>query len=103
MTVPDKLNPPDQLPSKSFIPENWGLYVFMVLAAVALVSPTLLAPIVGIYWAAVIAVAVAAFWFTTMPTTCFSGGYFCSIVALAILGSTLAILLAAALRLQAGS
>jgi hypothetical protein len=61
-------------------------------------SPHSAISLVGLNWAAVVAVAVFFVWVTVMPTTCMNGGLICSIVAMAVLFNTIGIVLAAVIR-----
>ena len=98
----EELNGPDA-PSKGLNAPNhdtvdWGLIVFLALGIVALLVPHISIPFVGVYWAAVVAVAVFVLWGTVMPTTCMSGGLICSLVAMAIFFNTTGLVLAVVIR-----
>lgn len=77
---------------------NYGLLLFFVLGVLAVAAPQLAFKFAGPYWAALAAVAVFVLWISVMPTTCMSGGLYCSLVAMTILSNTVVILLFAAIR-----
>jgi hypothetical protein len=79
-------------------PSDLGLYVFVALAFVALLTPGVTAAVWGVYWAAVIGILVFILWVFTMPTTCMSGGLVCSLAAMAIFFNAAVMLLLALVR-----
>jgi hypothetical protein len=90
------VEPGGGLPSASHGPVDYGLYVFFALGVLAVAAPQLSFIFGGPYWAALAAIAVFVLWISVMPTTCMSGGLYCSLVAMAILFNTLGIVLFAA-------
>ena len=103
--VTDGSNAPDGpssgQPSANDRTVDWGLLVFLALAALALVLPHASLSFVGVYWAALVAIAIFVLWFKVMQTTCMSGGFICSVVAMMVLFNTIAIVLVAMVRFVA--
>lgn len=75
-----------------------GLYAFLALGTIALLSPHVVIVLAGVYWAALFAVILLVLWFSLMQTTCMNGGRICSLVAMMVLVNTVAIVLAASLK-----
>lgn len=88
----------DELRPQNYEGIDWGLIVFLTLGIAALLLPYISIPFVGVYWAAVVAIAVFVVWVTVMPSTCMNGGLICSLVAMAVLFNTIGIVLGAAVR-----
>ena len=70
-------------------PIDRGLVVALVLAVVAIAAAPATLFIAGIYWAALVALAVFLLWTSTMPSSCMNGGFIFSLVMLALLGNVL--------------
>ena len=84
-------------PEPPLSPPDWGdiagLLVFLLLALGALAAPHVALQFAGVYWAAAVAFGVFVAWIGVMPTTCMSGGLYASMIAIAILFNTIAIVM----------
>lgn len=74
---------------------NWELIGFLSLAAFVVLLPSLSASLIGLEGAAILAIFIAVIWCKVLPTTCRSGGYIASIVALLIIGNAMIFVLLA--------
>lgn len=66
------------------------LAAFSISALVAIAIPSALLAVAGVYCAAVASIVIAALWFCLVPTTCRSGGYLCSLLAMPIFFNAIA-------------
>lgn len=82
---------------------TWGLIAFLGLAGLVVLLPRLTASLIGVDGAAIVAIFVAVIWCKVLPTTCRSGGYIASIVALLILGNAIVFVLIATITRVKGS
>ena len=74
---------------------DWTLIGFQTIAIVAFVSPHILIPLAGIYWAAASAIGIWLLWCNTMPVSCINGGMIYSFFAMIIFLNTVAMVLGA--------
>lgn len=61
------------------------LCLFVLFAFLAMLLPGVILEIFGLYWAALAYFIVGCLWLCLMPTTCRSGGFIASVLALPIL------------------
>jgi hypothetical protein len=92
------VEPGKGLRSADHQPVEYRLLVFFALGVLAVAAPLIAFKFAGSYWAALAAAVVLVLWFSVMPTTCMSGGLYCSLIAMLIFFNTVGILLFAAIR-----